>query len=101
PVYDLAALERLLEAVDPPPDVPVLLGLMPLHDVRHAEYLQNEVPDMAIPGDVLERMYAAGERAPAVGRELAVDLFRAARTHRRVHGVVLSSASGSADEMAQ
>jgi homocysteine S-methyltransferase len=101
PVYDLDALERLVEAIDPPADVPLLLGLMPLQDMRHAEYLQNEVPDMAVPSDVLERMCRAGERGPAVGRELALDLFRAARRRGRVHGVVLSSASGMASEMAQ
>ncbi|MBV9326082.1 MAG: bifunctional homocysteine S-methyltransferase/methylenetetrahydrofolate reductase [Chloroflexi bacterium] len=101
PVYDLEALERLLDAVDPPADVPVLLGLMPLHDLRHAEYLQHEVPDMAVPAGVLERMCRAGESGPAVGREVALDLFQAARAGGRVHGVVLSSASGDASEMAE
>ena len=101
PVYDLDALLRLLEEVDPPEDVPVLLGLMPLQDVRHAEYLHNEVPDMAMPKSVLERMCRAGEAAPGVGRELAVELFRAARAAGRIHGVLLSSASGNANEMAE
>jgi homocysteine S-methyltransferase len=101
PVYDLVALERLLDAVDPPADVPVLLGLMPLQDLRHAEYLQHEVPDMAVPSSVLERMCRAGESGPAVGREVTLDLFQAARAGGRVHGVVLSSASGVASEMAQ
>ncbi len=101
PVYDLEALLRLLDEVDPPAEVPVLLGLMPLQDVRHAEYLHNEVPDMAVPKNVLERMCRAGEAAPSVGRELALDLFRAARGTGRIHGVLLSSASGNASEMAQ
>jgi homocysteine S-methyltransferase len=101
PVYDLGALERLLDEVDPPHDVPVLLGLMPLHDLRHAEYLQHEVPDMSVPSGVLERMCQAGEAAPAVGRDIVCELFRAARERGRVHGLVLSSASGSANEMAQ
>ena len=43
----------------------------------------------------------AGESAPEVGREVAVDLFQAARATGLVHGVVLSSASGSAAEMAR
>jgi homocysteine S-methyltransferase len=100
PVYDLDALERLLDAVDPPAEVPVLLGVMPLQDLRHAEYLQHEVPDMFVPTGVLERMCRAGESGPAVGREVALDLFRAARERGRVQGVVLSSASGMASEMA-
>jgi methionine synthase / methylenetetrahydrofolate reductase (NADH) len=100
PVYDLDALQRLLEEVNPPPDVPVLLGLMPLQDVRQAEYLHNEVPDMAVPNRVLERMCRAGEAAPGVGREMAIELFHAARHSGRVHGVVLSSATGDAREIA-
>jgi homocysteine S-methyltransferase len=101
PVYDLEALEQLVVAIDPPPEVPLLLGLMPLQDLRHAEYLQHEVPDMSVPKSVLERMCRAGEQGPAVGRELALDLFHAARERGLVHGVVLSSASGLADDMAQ
>jgi homocysteine S-methyltransferase len=103
PAYDLDALERLLDAVEPGDEVPVLLGLMPLQDLRHAEFLQNEVPNMAVPSGVLERLDRAGERGPAVGREIAAELFRAARERGRVQGVVLSSASGAsaATEMAQ
>ncbi len=101
PVYDLEALERLLDAVNPRAHVPVLLGLMPLQDSRHAEYLQHEVPDMSVPRAALERMCRAGERAPMVGREMALELFRAARERGRIQGVVLSSASGAASDMAQ
>ena len=100
PVYDLDALQRLLETVEPAPGVPILLGIMPLQDVRHAEYLQNEVPEMSVPSGVLERMWQAGERGPAVGRDLACELLRQARERGLVHGVLVSSASGSASEMA-
>jgi homocysteine S-methyltransferase len=100
PVYDLDALERLLEAVHPPADVPLFLGLMPLHDVRHAEYLQHEVPEMRVPDNVLDRLVRAGERAPAEGREIACELLASARQRAGVHGVVLSSAVGSAAELA-
>jgi homocysteine S-methyltransferase len=100
PVYDLDALERLLHALEPPAGVPILLGLMPLHDVRHADYLQNEVPEMSVPSHVLERMWQAGERGPAVGRDIVCELLRAARQRGLVQGVLVSSASGSATEMA-
>ena len=42
----------------------------------------------------------AGESGPEVGREMALDLFRAARAQERVHGVVLSAASGVASDLA-
>ena len=43
-------------------------------NVRHAEYLQHEVPEMSVPEAVLERMWQAGE-ASAAGR--AADRVRA------------------------
>src|SRR5579859_6926727 len=100
PVYDLDALERLLVAIGSRALTPVLLGLLPLQDLRHAEYLQHEVPEMAIPRQVLERMARAGESGPAVGRDIVRELARAARERGLVHGVVLSSAGGSAAELA-
>ena len=100
PVYDLDGLERLLAAIDAPSEMPVLLGLMALQDLRHAEYLQHEVPDMALPPDMIERMCRAGESGPAVGRDIVCELFSEARERGRIHGVVLSSGAGSAAELA-
>jgi hypothetical protein len=74
---------------------------MPLQDLRHAEYLQHEVPEMAVPAQVLERMSRAGESGPAVGRDILREFFIAARERMRISGVVLSSAAGSAAELAE
>jgi len=98
PAFDLDALDRLLDDIDAP-EVPVLLGLMPLENVRHAEYLQHEVPEMRLPEAVLERMLHAGERGPLVGVEILVELAAEARRRGRVKGLVLASGSGSADEL--
>jgi len=98
PAFDLDALDRLLDDIDAP-KVPVLLGLMPLENVRHAEYLQHEVPEMRLPEAVLERMWQAGERGPLVGVEILVELAAEARRRGRVKGLVLASGSGSADEL--
>src|SRR5919201_5542343 len=89
PAFDLTSLDRLLEAVDAP-DVPVLLGVMPLQDLRHAEHLQHEVPEMSLPEVVLERMCHAGDDGPAVGRAIACELARGARDGGRVHRLVLT-----------
>jgi len=98
PVFDVDALARLLEAAGNP-DLPVLLGIMPLRDVRHAEYLQHEVPDMAVPDPVIQRMWKAGGRGAEVGLEVALELLATARARGHVHGVVVSSGTGSADEI--
>jgi hypothetical protein len=55
---------------------------------------------MAVPRDVLERMWRAGESGPAEGRQIALELAAAARERGRVQGIVLSSGAGSAAELA-
>jgi methionine synthase I (cobalamin-dependent)/5,10-methylenetetrahydrofolate reductase len=80
PIYEAAALERL-RAVVADSSVPVLVGVLPLVSVRQAEYLHNEVPGMTVPKAVRERLEKAGERAPELGVEMAVDFLDAARDH--------------------
>ena len=54
---------------------PVLLGVLPLHTSRHAEFLHNEVPGITIPAEVRAAMQAAGERGGEVGLEMAGGLI--------------------------
>jgi methionine synthase / methylenetetrahydrofolate reductase(NADPH) len=59
PVYDPELLDRFLKDTAHL-EMPVLVGLLPLASYRNAEFLHNEVPGMAVPEDVRERMKAAG-----------------------------------------
>ena len=59
---------------------PVLLGVLPLHTARHAEFLHNEVPGITIPDEVRAAMQAAGERG---GGGRARDGRRAPRADRQ------------------
>jgi len=99
PVYDVAALERLVEAAQVPDDLPVLLGVMPLRDFNHAEYLQHEVPGIVLPEETLERMWRAREDAAAEGRAIARELIEQARASTRVRGVVLTSSVNEIGEL--
>jgi homocysteine S-methyltransferase len=54
---------------------PVLLGVLPLHTARHAEFLHNEVPGITIPDDVRSAMHAAGDRGAEVGLETSLELL--------------------------
>ncbi|MBI2016255.1 MAG: methylenetetrahydrofolate reductase [Candidatus Rokubacteria bacterium] len=78
PVYDLAALDRFLERAGGSP-VPVVVGVLPLHSVRHAEFLHNEVPGISIPEPVRRRLREAGDGALRVGIEMAQELMHAVR----------------------
>jgi homocysteine S-methyltransferase len=60
---------------------PVLAGVLPLVNVRHANFLHNEVPGIFIPEEVRQRIEAAGEAESGVkaGVELAVELIEQIR----------------------
>jgi homocysteine S-methyltransferase len=77
PLYDLDVLERFFARTRCP--IPLLVGLMPLHSSRHAEFLHNEVPGITIPDAVRARMKDAGERGLRVGIETAQGLLRDVR----------------------
>jgi homocysteine S-methyltransferase len=61
--------------------VPVLLGVLPLHSARHAEFLHNEVPGITIPDEQRGAMHAAGERGAEVGLEMAMNLVALSESH--------------------
>jgi len=78
PIYETAALDRLRE-ITREVQVPVLVGVMPLRSLRHAEYLHNEVPGISVPQELRDRIERAGERASDLGVDLAVEFVGEAR----------------------
>ena len=99
PVFDIDGLERLLELADVPATLPVLAGIMPLRDFKHAEYLQHEVPGVTLPEALLERMWTARESANETGLAIAQELMARVKSGGRLRGVVLSSAPGDLSEL--
>jgi homocysteine S-methyltransferase len=55
---------------------PILAGILPLVNVRHASFLHNEVPGIFIPEEARRRIEEAGEHGAKVGVELAVELIQ-------------------------
>jgi homocysteine S-methyltransferase len=55
--------------------IPLLLGVLPLHSSRHAEFLHNEVPGITIPDEQRAAMRDAGEKGAEVGLEMALNLL--------------------------
>ncbi len=59
-------------------DLPILAGVLPLYNARHAGFLHHEVPGIDIPETIRRRMDRAGERGAqegvAMARELVVQL---------------------------
>jgi len=71
PVYELESVDRLLNMIEDLP-VPIMLGILPLASHRNAEFLHNEVPGMAIPEAIRERMRKAGAGAAAQDEGVAI-----------------------------
>jgi homocysteine S-methyltransferase len=97
PVYDLEVLERFFASTRPP--IPVVVGLLPLHSSRHAEFLHNEVPGITVPDGVRARMREAGERGLRVGIETAQILL--ADVRRRHAGAYLMPSFGRFEVVAE
>ena len=54
---------------------PVLAGILPLVNVRHANFLHNEVPGIFIPDEIRQRIEDAGEDGVKAGVEITVELI--------------------------
>ena len=60
PVYDEASATELAEATAHL-GIPIVLGVLPLRTVRHAEFLHTKVDGIAVPDGVRERMRRASD----------------------------------------
>lgn len=59
---------------------PVLVGILPLVNSRHAAFLNHEVPGISIPDAIMRRIDQAGERAAQEGVKIAVELISQVRS---------------------
>ncbi|MFP4542865.1 MAG: bifunctional homocysteine S-methyltransferase/methylenetetrahydrofolate reductase [Candidatus Kapaibacterium sp.] len=55
PVFDLKVFESFLKKIKHI-DIPLIAGLWPLVSVRNAEFMNNEIPGMYVPQDIIARM---------------------------------------------
>ncbi|MDV6377318.1 bifunctional homocysteine S-methyltransferase/methylenetetrahydrofolate reductase [Sporosarcina sp. GW1-11] len=59
-------------------DTPIFIGIMPLTNIRNAEFLHHEVPGIKLSEDVLERMRECGDdrgQSTATGIDIAKELI--------------------------
>jgi len=54
---------------------PVLVGVLPLVSLKHANFLNHEVPGISIPDSIIGRLEKAGEHAAEEGVRIAVELI--------------------------
>ncbi len=77
PVYRPDDGSKLLEAYEAKYgklNKPILVGILPLVNVRHANFLHNEVPGISIPEEIRKRIEDAGNDGVKAGVEITVEL---------------------------
>jgi methionine synthase / methylenetetrahydrofolate reductase (NADH) len=58
---------------------PILVGILPLLSLKHANFLHHEVPGISIPDMTIRRMEQAGDQAAEEGVRIAVELIEQIR----------------------
>ncbi len=83
PVFDVADLEPFLELAAKR-STPVIAGILPFPSLRTAEFFANEMPGIAVPAAVVERMRRAEASGPEAAAEegvlIALETIAAARS---------------------
>ncbi len=104
PVYDVALARdyiRRYEAQHGPLQLPLLVGVLPLYNTRHANFLHNEVPGISIPESLRRRMSEAGERGAQEGIRIACELLAELRAIPALRGAYLMPPFGRYDLAAE
>jgi methionine synthase / methylenetetrahydrofolate reductase(NADPH) len=98
PVFDFDVLEHFLDRIAHL-RLPVVAGIWPLLSYRNAQFMNNEVPGVSVPEEVIERMRIASEKSKEHGMREGVAIAREtlARVRERVAGVQVSAPLGRVD----
>jgi methionine synthase / methylenetetrahydrofolate reductase(NADPH) len=98
PVYDAQKAHQFLQQIESELGklpIPIFVGLLPIASIRHANFLNQEVPGIEIPQKYLQRMEEAEisgiqEEKVQTGIEIAIELIHEMRSF--VQGVYLMPA---------
>ena len=79
--------------------LPVVAGIWPLLSYRNAQFMNNEVPGVSVPDDVMERMRIASDKSKEHALHEGVTIARETleRIRDRVAGVQVSAPLGRVD----
>lgn len=93
PVFDVPRLLEFLDRVKYL-HIPVIAGIWPLISLRNAEFMNNEVPGVTVPGPILKRMRAAKSKEDALqeGISIAQEMLLQVKNH--VNGFQVSAPLG-------
>ena len=75
PMFDIDQLFKFLKAIEDT-KLPVIAGVWPLASYRNALFLNNEVPGVTIPEDIVHRMELASSESKEAGRDEGIKIAR-------------------------
>lgn len=93
PIYDLELLEHFLAKVEGI-KLPILVGVLPLRNSRHTEFLYNEVPGIEIPLEIRQLM-AQGDAKTQAQNGVEIARKFVSQLEGRVSGVYLMPPFGN------
>jgi methionine synthase I (cobalamin-dependent)/5,10-methylenetetrahydrofolate reductase len=98
PVFDVRQLETFLGRIEHL-RLPIVAGIWPLLSYRNAQFMNNEVPGVSVPDEVMERMRVASEKSKEHALVEGVTIARETleRVRDRVAGVQVSAPLGRVD----
>ncbi len=98
PVFDVRKLEHFLRRIEGW-NLPIVAGIWPLVSFRNAQFMDNEVPGVSVPDDVMERMRVASDKSKehALREGVAIARETLAAVRERVAGVQVSAPLGRID----
>jgi homocysteine S-methyltransferase len=93
PVFDVDKLLDFLERIKHV-RIPVIAGIWPLVSLRNAEFMNNEVPGVFVPDDILERMRKTKSKEEALNEGITIAKEMVCRIKDRVEGIQVSAPFG-------
>lgn len=102
PVFDSSQATKFIDYYQSkhgPFPIPLLVGVLPLNNPRHARFLNHEVPGISIPEATLQRMDQAGSNSETEGVTIASEIIEQMRGFTQ--GVYLMPAFGRYDLAAE
>ena len=94
PVFDVKSLFTFLDRISEY-NIPVITGIWPLASYRNAEFMQNEVPGVVVPDEVMERMAKANTKEEQLQVGISIARESIAGIRDRIQGVQVSAPFGN------
>jgi homocysteine S-methyltransferase len=93
PVFDVIGLMAFLGKITRF-RIPIIAGVWPLVSLRNAEFMNNEVPGVSVPDEIMERMRTTKSKEEALqeGINIACQMVRQIKDH--VQGIQVSAPFG-------